>query len=96
MFEEKWWTPKPIGQLEKEEKARQFEKWVKDKCNDIVAYVSGGNSEYYWHREEDGIMKICYTTKERYENCSLSTECEVAINDFWDKDDPKCMAIVVQ
>jgi hypothetical protein len=86
MFEEKWWKPKTFEQLEKEEKSRQFNKWIINKCMDIVNYASCSNNDYYSHIEKDGYMYIISYTKSPYESCRFREDYKIPIDEFWDSD----------
>ena len=95
ILEEKWWKPKTFEQLEREEKERQLTKWVRDKCSDIIAYVSKNRSRFNGvYRECDGVLKVYGRTIETYKDYSFGVCYDVDINDFWDKDSPIDMRIV--
>ena len=93
MFEEKWWKPKSFEQLEKEEKDRQFRKWIINKCKDVVNYSSCGKSDYDRHYEKDGYMIVEAYTKSAYDSCRFSETYKVPINKFWDFDNAMDMNI---
>jgi hypothetical protein len=84
MLEEKWYKPKSIEQLEKEEKDRQFRLWIVVKCKDIINYYSCENSDYDRNYEKDGYMVIEAYTKSAYDSCRFSETYRVPINEFWD------------
>ena len=93
MFEEKWYKPKPIEQLEREEKDRQFRRWIIQKCIGIVNYSSCGNSDYNRNYEKDGCMIVEAYTKSAYDSCRFSETYKVPINEFWDLDNVMDMNI---
>jgi len=93
MLEEKWWNPKSFEQLEKAERERQFKAWVKQKCIDVIAYVTDEKCTFVKNRESNGNMLIECKTKENFESCCFYTTYEIKIDDFLDKDNPSDMSI---
>lgn len=89
MLEEKWYKPKPVEQLIREDKTKQFNIWVKNKCIEIIDAVTHNTCLYLKHKEVDGYMRIeCMTEDNHFYYTYI-----VNINDFWDKDDISKMYI---